>query len=1100
MAATPDCRFLRALIDDVRDVVFHLDPQGRWTFLNAAWPTLSGHGVDESLGRSLLDFLEPAQHDEVRATLARLVEGGPAPVLHELPLRRPDGRTWWGELQAHPVRDAAGVVIGLTGTLRDVTERRRLAQDEALRAVEVSVLHELAERLVRTERADEVFQFALQALERAAGLTRAAVLLVETDGVCRFQAWRGVSEAYRQVAEGHFPWTSAEDPQPIVVEDVTRSDLSPELKVAAAQEHIAGLAFIPLVQQGRAVGKFNLYFERPGPLPARVLELARSVASTVSVAIQRYSSLQRLVDESRRDAAIRGLLSLALENVSLDRVLEHGLDTILSVPGLGVQPRGGIFLLDRAGGPLALRVHRGFDPARAAACAQVASGECLCGEVAVTGELRTSSTGHREGSRCRGSVAHGHVVAPLKVGERVVGVLTLYTDGTAEPQPRELAFIDVMARTLASLVERHRAQDVLERERLLFAAGPVVAFRWAVEDGWPVEYVSPNVSQLGHSAEAMMRQRTPFATLLHPADLTNIGVEVKAQLDSGAHFFVQTYRLRSGRDGTYRWVEDYTKVERDAQGAVTGLLGYLVDVSDRVAAEEALRRSEADFRALIEHSVDGVLVLRQGQVAFANDAAARMHGMASPRQLVGRQAHELVGGADVEVATRRVADVLRTGQASAPREFELLKADGSTTPAELWETAITFGGGPAVLCVARDLTDRRAVAAKLMQMDRMIAVGTMATGVAHEINNPLSYVLGNVRYVTDVLDALAPGAQAALPNLAEVKEALADARVGAERVRDIVGDLKRLARAEPDAGASTDLRAVLDSALSIAKAELHHRARVVRDFGELPKVRGAQGKLGQVFLNLLVNAAQAITEGRPDANEVRVAAHVDAEWVTVEVEDSGSGIAPEHLPRIFDPFFTTKPVGQGTGLGLSICQGIVRSLGGDITAHSTPGRGTVFSVTLPRFDAHLAVAPPLREAMTPAHGVRLPGTPVPRARVLVVDDDPLVVSSLERLLASRYAVESAAGGAEALRLFETGRRYEAVLCDLMMPQLPGWAFHEKLRELSRDQARRVVFMTAGAFTPEASTFLARIPNPRLGKPFDVDEVGRVLEAVVSGSN
>ncbi|NMO23429.1 histidine kinase [Pyxidicoccus fallax] len=247
--------------------------------------------------------------------------------------------------------------------------------------------------------------------------------------------------------------------------------------------------------------------------------------------------------------------------------------------------------------------------------------------------------------------------------------------------------------------------------------------------------------------------------------------------------------------------------------------------------------------------------------------------------------------------------------------------------------------------LSRSLEQLRATQAQLLFADRLIALGRIAAGVGHEINNPLAFILSNLEYIHQELQQ-----KEQLPEQErqEVLEALAETRDGAERIRLIVRDLQSLTRAEDVGTGPSDLAAVLRTAAKMAMHELRHRARLVLDCEGLPLVQGNGARLGQVFLNLLLNAAQAIAPGNVEENEVRVVARVSLPGpVVVEVRDTGCGISPEHRERIFDPFFTTKPLGVGTGLGLAVCHGIVTALGGTLTVDSQPGQGSTFRVTLP---------------------------------------------------------------------------------------------------------------------------------------------------------
>ncbi|NNC21298.1 histidine kinase [Corallococcus exiguus] len=247
--------------------------------------------------------------------------------------------------------------------------------------------------------------------------------------------------------------------------------------------------------------------------------------------------------------------------------------------------------------------------------------------------------------------------------------------------------------------------------------------------------------------------------------------------------------------------------------------------------------------------------------------------------------------------------------------------------------------------LSSSLEQLHATQTQLLFADRLIALGRIAAGVGHEINNPLAFILSNLEYIHQELQQKERLSE---QDRQEILEALAETRDGAERIRLIVRDLQTLSRAEDVGSGPAELAAVVRTAAKMAMHELRHRARLVVECDGVPPVQGNGSRLGQVFLNLLLNAAQSISPGNAEGNEVRVVARPgEPGHVLVEVRDTGCGIEPEHRERIFDPFFTTKPLGVGTGLGLAVCHGIVTSLGGTLTMESAPGRGSVFRVTLP---------------------------------------------------------------------------------------------------------------------------------------------------------
>jgi nitrogen-specific signal transduction histidine kinase/CheY-like chemotaxis protein len=394
----------------------------------------------------------------------------------------------------------------------------------------------------------------------------------------------------------------------------------------------------------------------------------------------------------------------------------------------------------------------------------------------------------------------------------------------------------------------------------------------------------------------------------------------------------------------------------------------------------------------------------------------------------------------------------------------------------------------------RDLTERRRMENQLIFAGRMAAVGTLAAGVAHEINNPLAYIVANIDFVRHQMTTFASritrsgasiGSSGDLGHtMDEAGEALAEARQGAERVRNIVRDLRVFARGDEEQSGPVALRRVLDSSINIAWNEIRHRARLVKDYGDTPMVEGNESRLGQVFLNLLLNAAHAIPEGETERNEIRVSTRTDGRGhAVVEIRDTGSGIPADIRDKIFDPFFTTKSASEGTGLGLWICSGILGALGGDIGVDSDIGRGSSFRVTLPP----VAIEMPAAAAARPASEAEAPG-----GKLLIVDDEPMILGALRRAFSSDYKVTCVGDGRRALERIRGGDHYDAILCDLMMPEMTGMDLYAELARAVPEQADRVVFVTGGAFTARAREFLERVPNARVEKPIDFQNLKLLL--------
>lgn len=510
-----------------------------------------------------------------------------------------------------------------------------------------------------------------------------------------------------------------------------------------------------------------------------------------------------------------------------------------------------------------------------------------------------------------------------------------------------------------------------------------------------------------------------------------------------------------------------------------------------------LEQEVRELRAALEDASEAICRIDGGErVVSVNRAFVALTGYALD-DISGRSWEVVVAGADRAALRADLAE----GAERITRELHGVRKDG--TPFDMQVSVVPVRGDASGgsgrsghYFYIRDLTERRRMENQLIFAGRMAAVGTLAAGVAHEINNPLAYIVANVDFVrhqiTTVASRLArgggAGAAAAVDDIGhaldETGEALAEARQGTERVRNIVRDLRVFARGDEDQSGPVALRRVLDSSINIAWNEIRHRARLVKDYSETPMVEANESRLGQVFLNLLLNAAHAIPEGATESNEIRVSTRTNARGqAVVEIRDTGGGIPAGIKDKIFDPFFTTKSKSEGTGLGLWICSGILSALGGDITVESDVGRGSTFRVTLPavRLEAPLSVVP-AEVAESEAQG----------GRMLIVDDEPMILGALRRSFVSDYRVTCVGDGRRALERLRAGERYDVILCDLMMPEMTGMDLFAELGKLAPDQAERLVFVTGGAFTPRAREFLERVPNARVEKPIDFQNLRLLL--------
>jgi len=618
--------------------------------------------------------------------------------------------------------------------------------------------------------------------------------------------------------------------------------------------------------------------------------------------------------------------------------------------------------------------------------------------------------------------------------------------------------------------------------------------------------IQRSLSDLGYNVPATAASSDQAILLASERcpDLVLMDIRIKGDRDG-----IETASiLRKRFDVPIVYLTAYADESTVARAKQTEPFGYLlkpVKTNElRSAVEIALYKHEMEKRLRDRERWLATTMRSIGDAIVSTDAAGKVNYM-------NPVAEELTGWKLDDARGRPSGDVMRLLEGrsrsavpnpldAALREARTVSVDGVLVREGRGERFISDSCAPILdeggavqgaVMVFRDVSERRQLQRQLELSERLATVGTMAAGVAHEVNNPLAYVVGNVTLALDIVRKRRGVADAGDHSwLEEIESALGDAEVGANRVAKIVGDLKAFTRPEPDSREPAELGEVLDWCLDVTGHELGPRTRVVRRFGPPCRVDAPAARLGQVFVNLLINAAHAFDIGRRETNEVIVATRTDEQGrAVVEIQDNGCGMSPEVLERVFEPFFTTKAVGHGTGLGLSVCHGIVGSLGGTIAFESRRGTGTLVRVTLPvgLMATHLESAPVVPEPAV------LTG---PKGYLMVVDDDPMVRRAIVRLLGGEHTITAPKTSRDALALIVGGLRFDVVLCDLMMPDLSGMDLYGEILRLAPEQARRMVFLSGGAFTARAVEFLSSVPNRQVGKPYQSQELRRLVAQLV----
>jgi PAS domain S-box-containing protein len=505
---------------------------------------------------------------------------------------------------------------------------------------------------------------------------------------------------------------------------------------------------------------------------------------------------------------------------------------------------------------------------------------------------------------------------------------------------------------------------------------------------------------------------------------------------------------------------------RDMNGRMVGFIEIVEDITERKRAEEVLRQSEANFRNVIIKNADGIIIVdRNGVVRFVNPAG---------ESLLGRKLEELIGevfGFPMVLGEATELDIARTGGEAAVAEMRVV--DGE------------WGGESVYLASLRDITERKRAEQRESELrqelhltSRLASVGELAAGVAHEINNPLTAVIG--------FSELLIGKD--IPE--DIKQFLEIISDNAQRVAKIVMNLLTFARPREPGKEYVDINSIISRVVDLRTYEMRSSNIEVTTqlASDLPWTMVDTGQLQQVFLNIIINAEQAMVKAHNKGNLLIKTQQVDS-YIRVSFQDDGPGIAPENLDKIFNPFFTTKGVGEGTGLGLSISYGIIKEHEGRIYAQSELGKGATFVVELPM----VAQPQPLESAEPPGEEPKR----VTGAKIIVVDDEASICQFLNSVLTQEgHKVETISNASDALERLKHDR-YDLILLDIKMPGMYGTEFYGHIEKIDPSLQKRVVFITGDTMAPDTRNFLNETKALYVSKPFKLEQLMREINGILT---
>lgn len=516
----------------------------------------------------------------------------------------------------------------------------------------------------------------------------------------------------------------------------------------------------------------------------------------------------------------------------------------------------------------------------------------------------------------------------------------------------------------------------------------------------------------------------------------------------------------------------------DGAGTLSHVSVAFIDITREVQAEAERDRAAAQLALAVDHapiviwSADAA-----GVITLSRGAALASLGVRSG-DLVGHNVFELYRDHPT------ISGYIR--QALAGESLQYIVEVG-TAVFDTWLTPIRNpeGGVIGVTGLSHDIRELRRLQAAGIQSDRTAALGRLAASVAHEINNPLTYILAHGEQIESAIERL-QGLGSSLSGavgsevqgaLATLRQDVQTLRLGTERIATITRELRTFNHPDDMSRGPVDARAAVRSVLQLVGKELEARARLSLDLRETAPILGHPSRLVQVILNLVMNAMQSLPASAASLGEVHISTETRDGRVLIDVSDSGPGVSPAERERIFDPFVTTKPIGEGTGLGLFVCRNIVQGYAGEISVHDRPGGGASFRVSLP-------VAPEARAADAPALE-RPAAATVTRAHVLLIDDDTRVLAALSgRLRRAGYQTSVCSTGAEGLSQLLEHEGIDIAFCDLMMKGMTGMDLHAELSKRASGLLAKVVFMTGGACSPQSRKFVLEHSESVVEKPFD----------------
>ena len=1003
----------RAVVEDQTELICRFKPDGTILFVNNAYARYFGKHPSELTGKVFHTFLTPQGQEQVRELVAGISRAAPVKT-HEHTVLTPAGEEAWHAWTNRGIFDELGRLQAIQAVGRDITQAKasekalremnerleekvrertiqleertlsvlrinadlqeqiatrqraeedlsRAAKDLEAKVRQITCMYELSEHLVNTsaEQFPEALEQALGELGRFLGFDQVLAFVHDEDagGLSLSHQWRAVGRAVGRPLAGR----SLEDCLPllrerllaherIVIPDVA---LLPEDDPVRAFMPVAGvrsLVATPMTIQGRLKGALLLAGEQGDPAGVSELGLLDNVALLLANAL----------DKQRVDCSLRESERLAksiIESLAANIcVLDHA---------------GEIIMVNRAWENFA----RENAPTGAANLGLGTNYVEVCRKAAQAGEPLAAQAAEGIAAVLAGNLPVFNLEyschSPTQQRWFIMQVVPFSGGGSGAV----IAHRDITARTLAA-AEVHRSE---ERYRIIVETAQEGVL--GVDAEAVITYANPRMlAMLGYPHGELIGRR--LMDVIVPEDMELIRRKQQERRQGRSDLYELRYLAK---DGSQIWTMTSVAPVMGPDGAYAGTIGMSMDISDRVRAEQRIRKSEARYRSLVEALQEGLLRIKpDGRVAYMNASFAEMLGRPQ-KEILGRQVESFAAAKSKAVLAEQLSPQ-RSGSGAVEVVWEHRSGKHIYSLFSLAISNDEQGGVTGYYAIITDTTERKALESQLLQSQKLEAIGQLAAGIAHEINTPAQYVGSNVRFIKGAFESILhmcgktrqfmQAAMTTPPTCADVEElaaimaehdidfleaevpgAIAQTLEGVERISTIVHSVKQFAHPGESTMSPADLNEAMRSTVTVSRNEWKYVADLTTDLDEtLPLVTCMIGEINQVVLNLIVNAAHAIAEVQKDRpgqkGSILLTTRYAPPWAEIRVADSGAGIPPEVQAKIFDPFFTTKEVGKGTGQGLTISRGIVVDKhGGQLFFETEPGKGTTFVVRLPLVQA-----------------------------------------------------------------------------------------------------------------------------------------------------